>query len=272
MLPVFLALLPGAAALAGAPEQRTLQLHHAPAAGPLRCGQVQIPQAGSKEAASGVQFSNLPNNTLVDVNIGTNLSPFPTNAGHYTILVDPIPSICRNLIARFASDARVCFLCLAVADYSGTAEFKIYNDQGVSSSLTSVTNGTSTERFKHEEVRQPVFVVQALPLLREALSNNIAIDRLKLDMQGHEFQVLKNIRPILAEAGPAKVRHIMAECFFPNGAGKQIYDIENSCDSVSQLLQSVGYTTKVGKTTAEWGDVHAYRAPATSFYPASPWA
>jgi hypothetical protein len=50
----------------------------------------------------------------------------------------------------------------------------------------------------------------------------------------------------------------MAECFNPNEAGLQIYEVDNSCEKISRLLKDVGYVTKT-VTGAEWGDVIAYK-------------
>jgi len=251
-----------------------LEASHLPESpGPLRCGQAQFPEHVQQEAASGVELSDAPSNVLVDVNVGTNLSPMPVYGGHYTILVDPLPTVCNSLIAKFASDPGVCFLCFAVANYSGTAELKIYNGKkkGVSASLSSVSKGTSHEGFASNVVLQPVFVMRALPIISEVISKNVAIERLKLDMQGHDLSVLRDIYPILAEEGLAKVHHIKAECFYPNSAGKQIYEVDNSCQSAVQYLQSLGYTAKLERSTDEWGDVYAYKAPATDYLPESAW-
>jgi hypothetical protein len=58
----------------------------------------------------------------------------------------------------------------------------------------------------------------------------------------------------------------MAECFNPNEAGLQIYEVDNSCEKISTLLEDVGYVTKTSAQSAEYGDVIAYKVGvATDF-------
>ena len=83
-------------------------------------------------------------------------------------------------------------------------------------------------------------------------------------MQGFDYTVLRNLEPLLSES-VARVHNIMAECFYPNKAGKQIYEIDNSCEKIKQYLESLGYTARDTRTNDEWGDVFAYKAPAESF-------
>ena len=70
--------------------------------------------------------------------------------------------------------------------------------------------------------------------------------------------VLQNIQTILRDT--KLVVHVMAECFNPNETGLQIYEIDNSCEKISKLLEDVGYVTKTAVATAEVGDVIAYKA------------
>ena len=53
--------------------------------------------------------------------------------------------------------------------------------------------------------------------------------------------VLWNIQTLLRDT--EIVVHVMAECFAPNKAGLKIYQVENSCDEISAVLQTAGYET-----------------------------
>jgi len=55
------------------------------------------------------------------------------------------------------------------------------------------------------------------------------------------------------------VTHVKAECFIPNSEGKQIYQVDNSCEKIAQVLREAGYGTKVQATNREWGGVLAYK-------------
>jgi len=204
-----------------------------------------------------------PKHSMLDVNIGTNLSPMKALGDNFLLLVDPLMDVCNALSVAFQKNPNVHFLCLAVANYTGVSTFKRYNSVGVSSSLVSVSEHTSHAGLRDQATMQTVMVVEALPLLRGLLNNNIAIQRLKLDMQGFDYTVLRNLEPLLSES-PARIHNIMAECFYPNKAGNQIYEIDNSCEKIKQYLESLGYTTRDTPAIVEWGDVFAYKAPATS--------
>jgi hypothetical protein len=90
-------------------------------------------------------------------------------------------------------------------------------------------------------------------------------------MQGYELSTLKNLLPLLKEE--KFVTHILAECFKPSKDGVQIYQVDNDCNSISTLLQTAGYETKVGRGNSEWSDVAAYKkGMASTFLPEAAFA
>jgi hypothetical protein len=150
---------------------------------------------------------------------------------------------------------------MAVADYTGFATFNEYNPNkgiGVSSSLAHVQLGSSHGKFQVLSKRT-VLVMEAAVLLSAIQRKSTKIHMLKLDMQGFELTVLKNILPLLRDSD--LVAHIMAECFYPNEKGLQIYTIDNSCEKIASLLQDAGYVTKDDGSDgqAEYSDVIAYK-------------
>lgn len=150
---------------------------------------------------------------------------------------------------------------MAVANYTGFATFNEYNPRegtGRSSSLAHVQPGTSHERFEVLSKRT-VLVMEAAVLLLAIASKNTTVHRLKLDMQGFELTVLKNIAPLLSGDSNLVV-HVMAECFYPDENGLQIYTIDNSCEKIADLLTDAGYVTKDrGSSSKDYSDVVAYK-------------
>jgi hypothetical protein len=158
---------------------------------------------------------------------------------------------------------------MAVANYTGFATFNEYNPRegtGRSSSLAHVQPGTSHERFEVLSKRT-VLVMEAAVLLSAIASKNTTVHRLKLDMQGFELTVLKNIASLLSGDDSNLVIHVMAECFYPDENGLQIYTIDNSCEKIAALLTDAGYVTKDrGSSSKEYSDVVAYKkGMATDF-------
>jgi len=196
----------------------------------------------------------IPSNAVVDMNIGTNYSPFGPQDDRYRILVDPLFGVCDSN-AKLTSN--VTSFCFALSNFTGFATFNEYNNwSSVSSSLARVQPGTSHERFPVLSKRT-VLVLEADILFTAIHRKNTQIHRLKLDLQGYELTVLRNVQTLLRDT--EVVVHIMAECFFPNKAGVQIYQVDNSCDKISAVLQTAGYKTRINKQTPEHGDVFAYK-------------
>ena len=201
----------------------------------------------------------IPSKSVLDMNIGTNIDPFGPQDDRYRILVDPLFGVCDSN-AKLTSN--VTSFCFAVSDYTGFATFNEYNGNGVSSSLAHVQSGTSHGVFDIVSKRT-VLVLEANILFTAIHRKSTQIHRLKLDLQGYELTVLRNIQTILRDT--KLVVHVMAECFNPNEAGLQIYELDNSCEKISTLLEDVGYVTKTA-AGAEYGDVIAYKVgEATDF-------
>jgi FkbM family methyltransferase len=205
---------------------------------------------------NGFNDDLIPPNTVLDINIGTNMSPMRAQDGRYRILVDPLFAVCDN---NAKMTTGVSAFCMAVANYTGFATFNEYNPRegtGRSSSLAHVQPGTSHERFEVLSKRT-VLVLEAAVLLSAIQRKNTQIHRLKLDMQGFELSVLTNVLPLLRDSD--LVVHVMAECFYPNKDGLQIYTIDNSCEKIAALLKNAGYVTKDRGGTKEYSDVVGYK-------------
>jgi FkbM family methyltransferase len=198
----------------------------------------------------------IPLNAVIDVNIGTNYSPFGPRDDRYRILVDPLFGVCDSN-AKLTSN--VTSFCFAVSNFTGFATFNEYNKKGgVSSSLARVQPGTSHGNFPLLSKRT-VFVLEADILFTAIHRKHTQIHRLKLDLQGYELTVLRNIQTLMRETD--LIVHVMAECFNPNKAGLQIYQVDNSCDEISTVLQTAGYVTDF-KKNRNGGDVVAYKKRA----------
>jgi len=196
----------------------------------------------------------IPENMVVDMNIGTNYDPLIAIEGRYRILVDPLFYVCDSN-AKLTTD--VTAFCFAVSNETThfTTFFEYNNNNGVSSSLSRVSAGTSHAIFEVKSKRT-VLVVEANVLFSAIYYQNTSIHRLKLDMQGWELSTLRNIFLLLKK--PKFISHIMAECFCERN-GTQIYQVDNSCEKIDQLLKESDYETKGGCGRGEWSDVVGYK-------------
>ena len=179
-----------------------------------------------------------PRNRTVDVNIGTNYSPMPLTAGHFLLLVDPLPAVCEFLSTKYRANSDVAVLCCAVSNHTGSATFLHYGGgKGASSSLASTATGTSHGRIRIRE-KNTVIVLEAAQVIGGLLTNHNSIFKLKTDMQGYDLTALRNLREILSM--PNQMVHLKSECFIPNAQGKQIYQIDNACEEMRIYLETLG--------------------------------
>ena len=119
--------------------------------------------------------------------------------------------------------------------------------------------------MSHEKLpllnKRTVLVLEGLILFKAIQKVGSTIYRLKLDMQGHELSLLRNIQTLLKKETNL-VTHIMAECFLPkqDGSEKQIYQVDNSCQHIAEVLQAAGYETQFRQAgrNREWTDIYAY--------------
>jgi len=209
-----------------------------------------------------------PSGQVVDINIGTNLSPMKSAGNNFLVLVDPLPDVCDKLKSHVHDNTHVAVLFCAVSNYTGTAQFLRYNVGGVSSSLTPTTKGTSHEKLAVEE-KITVKVMKAADILDAYLAKGNRVYKLKTDMQGSDMTALENLRPILSK--PDQVTHLKSECFIPNAQGKQNYQIDNNCVTMKAYVESLGYTAKMIPGSAAQGDVYAFKAPATNYLDLQEW-
>ncbi|KAL9178453.1 hypothetical protein ACHAXT_003783 [Thalassiosira profunda] len=195
----------------------------------------------------------IPENAVVDMNIGTNYDPLVAMEGRHRILVDPLFYICDSN-AKWTKD--VTAFCFAVSNQtSHFTSFLEYNRGGVSSSLSKVSAGTSHAGFQVKSKRT-VLVLEANVLFSAIDNRNTTIHRLKMDMQGWELSSLRNFHGLLKKSN--FVAHIMMECFCEKN-GKQIYEVDNSCEKIDRLLKEAEYETKGGCGGSEWSDVIGYK-------------
>ena len=212
---------------------------------------------------NGFNDELIPPNTEVDVNIGTNYSPFGPQDDRHRILVDPLFGVCDSN-AKLTSG--VTAFCFAVSNYTGFATFNEYNHYGgQSSSLANVAPGTSHEKFPVLSKRT-VLVLEAAVFFKAILLKNTKIHRLKLDIQGFELTLLRNIQSLLRDS--KFVVHVKAECFCPNKNGLQFYQVDNACEKTSTVLKDAGYEIQWDCQGRGWSDVIAYKkGMATDFLP-----
>lgn len=228
--------------------------------------------ASPRDPFPGSNFINselIPKNSIVDMNIGTNLDPIVAKPGTHRILIDPLFYVCDSN-AKIAEE--VTAFCFAVSNYTGFTTFYEYNKNGASSSLSKVSAGTSHERFS-VKAKRTVLVLEANTLFSSISNRNTTINRLKLDMQGYELTTLRNIRELLEN--PTFILNVHAECFCSRkDNGKQIYEIDNSCNAIDALLQESGFETSGGVCeNGEWSDIVAHKKGlGLKFLPSNDWA
>lgn len=144
-----------------------------------------------------------PDTMFVDV--GANIGYFTCLAasrigrsgGGQVFAFEPNPRIAallrKNLEINW-SMAPIHFQEAAVADFSGTVNLHIPEAHGVNASLTSLADDVAGNSIS-------VPVLQ----LDETIPNDLAVDLLKIDVEGHEIGVLRGAREVIARSPDIKV-------------------------------------------------------------------
>ena len=234
------------------------------------CSQPSVGQAMLQKQSALVTHAfdmDQPKGRIVDINIGCNFSPMPAKDGNFLLLVDPLPDVCSSLSQQFKTNTDVAVLCCAISNYTGSATFLRYNTKGQSSSLSSPITGSKGD-FPLDS-KDTVIVLEGAEVLGDLIRKQNQIERLKTDMQGFDLTTLKNLRPLLQIQG--QIIHIKSECDF-----EQLYQgAHNSCHEMLDYLRSLGYTAKVVQDSFQehksWGDVYAYKTPASDFLDLQMW-
>lgn len=218
-----------------------------------------------------IQPELLPSATVLDINIGTNIDPLKRRENRGLVLVDPLFPVCELLSTKLAKDPEIVFFCLALSNVTGFAAFMEYSKQGVSSSLVAVAPNSSHGEFPLI-TRRTVLVMEGLSFFHMLLNGRerLVIECLKLDMQGFELTLLRNILPLLAHHKQFEFQNIFMECNCP---GTAIYLVKNECHDMAVLLQLAGFTVRdtyltycaQKKLVYEWTDLQAYKSPSTGF-------
>lgn len=142
--------------------------------------------------------------THVSINIGPSTTPIKVDGdGNLLILVDPLPSVAAYLRQHFGGP-HVLVYEAAISNFSGTAVFHEYNEDGLSSSLSTPSESASWNQNSSSITVQ----VHTLKELLDAIPSNLAISFLKTDMQGYDFTAIKSAGNELK-----RVKRIMSETF-----------------------------------------------------------
>jgi FkbM family methyltransferase len=172
----------------------------------------------------GLKFSMPAGCTHVMVNVGPNKSPIRGDPGAFVILIDPLPEVTRFLQQKHASATTVVYQA-AISNFTGHAEFHVYNGEGVSSSL-AVHPGWSRKTLQ--------VPVHTLRELLDAIPPGMPITMLQTDMQGNDLTAIKS-------AGPAigRVHEIISEVYqdgYSTYAG-----VQNELSNWLPYMQKVGF-------------------------------
>jgi FkbM family methyltransferase len=185
-----------------------------------------FPVAGSK-------FKVPPGKKTVEINIGTNLSPLAASGPEvFLILVEPIPKVAKEVAKKVKKgNKEATVLQMAISNFTGTAVFHVYaSGKGQSSSLSRPRRSA----WWNKDESAINVSVHTLKELLEAVPEELPIQFLKTDMQGHDLSAIKS-------AGDAikRVSKIHSEVY---GDGHPTYKgVDNSRTSFLRYMNEMGF-------------------------------
>ena len=166
----------------------------------------------SDSSLEGLAFMELPRNiSEVFINIGSNLDPIlpPKDSGDkgLTIAFEPIVG------CKIKPHEQLMVVNAAVAATAGLTSMFIYNEDGVSSSLSKpAVRGHWNSNTKRDGHIQIVPIITLRQIL-SAIPKHIAIPYIKTDMQGHDFVAVAASQDLLFQRN---VDYLYTEINFHN--------------------------------------------------------
>jgi FkbM family methyltransferase len=183
-----------------------------------------------KFPAAGSKFTIPPGKKVVEINVGTSVSPMSASGPEvFLILVEPIPEIASHVKKMVLNTATV--INSAISNFSGTALFHRYkNNWGGSSSLSP----PRAPAYWNKDETTINVTVHTLKELLEAVPEEVPIQFLKTDMQGHDLTAIKSAGDLIK-----RVSRIKSEVY---ADGEPSYrGVDNSNTSFLSYMNDVGF-------------------------------
>jgi FkbM family methyltransferase len=182
-----------------------------------------------------IPFDIPPTTKKIVINVGSNLDPImpPESFGPcaLAIAIEPIVG-CQIPLHR-----QLSVIHAAVSDQPGVQSMRIYNANGLSSSLAKPSVGQSwNENKSRGDGTLRLVPVITLTSVIHAIPESVEIALIKTDMQGFDFTAIKEA----GEALKKRVTHLKTEVWFDD---VYTYDAKNDlCRDWMPLMAKLGYT------------------------------
>lgn len=175
-------------------------------------------------------------------------------------LFEPLPNVCQQL--RNVVGKRANIINAACGEYEGQEAFHVYNKNGLSSSLGTVTEQAKRVFANADLSLQTTIKVDVINLHAWLVARDIDyIDRLIIDAQGMDLAILKTLEPMLSTG---RVRMVTAEA---DGTGFRHYDgtPDNSVSGHVELMRSCGFARLPGSLNAKHPNLEWEHESASTF-------
>jgi FkbM family methyltransferase len=191
------------------------------------------PQSGKK---STVQQSVLPPLEIPEgiktiwINVGTHLDPvLPPENDKSVLVIGFEPNL--DLVNRISKTARLFIIPAAVGNFDGIASFHLSSNDGGSSSLAQFQ-----DRAKKLDSGNRAFVpVVRLEHILTQIPSNINVDKIKIDAQGFDLEVIKSAGPQIS-----RFKEIIGEVV-ANEDLAYYKDVDNSKKSWLEFMEANGF-------------------------------
>lgn len=175
-------------------------------------------------------------------------------------LFEPLPNVAQQL--RDLVGKRANIINAACGECEGQAAFHVYNKNGLSSSLGTVTEQAKSVFANADLSLQATISVDVINLHEWLVARKIDhIDRLIIDAQGMDLAILKTLEPMLS-AG--RIRFVTAEA---DGAGFKHYDgtPDNSVQGHVEFMRSCGFARLPGSLNEKHPNLEWEHESASTF-------
>lgn len=170
----------------------------------------------------------------VSINIGSNYDPILPDANdpaHAVLAFEPDPRIVSSIIAK--QIPRLLIVAAAVSNFSGITKFTLFNNNGVSSSLSS--KALVGGEWINQGIEIVVPVLSFTNILSE-IPSDVMCDHLKTDMQGYDMHALQSVGLALR-----KCKTIMSETWVDRAQSTYDVPTPNDIQEFKSYMPSVGF-------------------------------
>ena len=182
-----------------------------------------------------------PDVSDVVINLGSNVQPISPNKNGLALIFEPISHKQATINAKkkaIAAGGMSLVIPAAVSNIPGYSNMTIYNNNGLSSSLSKAATDAHWNSNKKRDGKVVTVRVYTLDEILDWIPNKIPIKYLKTDIQGYDFLVVSKTNSEKFN----RIESLMTEAYMVESSYKGVRN--NVCDDWVPYMKKIGWKMK----------------------------